>query len=73
MSNRVTSSDVLDLSDVFRCLPVFGHSLIQRIYLWDFYVKHEFPSHMLRPEPCVFRARAGRGHNPDSSVLLPHL
>jgi hypothetical protein len=31
------------LSDVFRCLPVFGHFLVQRIHLSDFYVKHKFP------------------------------
>ena len=26
----------------FRCLPVFGHFLVHRIYLSDFYVKHKF-------------------------------
>ena len=37
-----TSSDVMNLVDVFRCLPVFGHSLVHRIYLSDFYVKRKF-------------------------------
>jgi hypothetical protein len=27
----------------FRCLAVFGHFLVHRIYFLDFYVKHKFP------------------------------
>jgi Cdc6-like AAA superfamily ATPase len=42
--NRVTSSDVMNLSDVFRCLAMSGHFLVQRIHLSDFYVKHKFSS-----------------------------
>ena len=32
----------MDFSDVFSVSPVFGHFLVHRIYLSDFYVKHKF-------------------------------
>jgi hypothetical protein len=41
--NRVTSSDVMNLSDFFPVSPRVRHFLVQRIHLSHFYVKREFP------------------------------
>jgi hypothetical protein len=40
--NRVACSDGMNLSDVLSVSAVFGHSLVQTIYLSDFHVKHKF-------------------------------
>ena len=37
--NRVTSSDVINLSNFFPMSPRVRHFLVHRIYLSDFYVK----------------------------------
>jgi hypothetical protein len=41
--NRVTSSDVMNLSDLFPVSPRVRHFLAQRIHLSHFYVKRKFP------------------------------
>ena len=42
--SRVTSSDGMNLSDVFSVSPsVSWYFLVQRIHLSNFYVKHKFP------------------------------
>ena len=42
--NRVTASDVMNLSDVFSVSPRVRALLVHRIHLSDFYVKHKFSS-----------------------------
>src|SRR3972149_1717833 len=41
--NRVTSSDIMNLSDVFSVSSRVRRFLVQRIHLSHFYVKREFP------------------------------
>ena len=40
-NGAIASSDVMNFSDLFGWLAAFGHYLVQRIHLSDFYVKYK--------------------------------